>query len=168
MPINERKTWFCAAMDRSSESKPCSLREGGRSSGRERRMLFGTAASIKSSSEAKPHVSSMASVCSALGPMWRRTKRSVQANEAAAEAVEVGVGVFTVVAVGRRVSVRYRFKIEGANLRPAGGKSSGFSTVEPDPGLAARLKSTARIPGRKKAQKAQKAVCFGSSGLSCG
>ena len=41
--MNERNTWFCAAMVRNSLSKPCSLRAAGRLSGFARRMLVGTA-----------------------------------------------------------------------------------------------------------------------------
>ena len=50
--MNERNTWFFAAMPRSSFSNPCSLRAAGTLSGFVLRIDFGTVASIIASSEA--------------------------------------------------------------------------------------------------------------------
>src|SRR5437660_1777737 len=80
VPRNERKIRFFAAIVFNSESRPCSLRDAGRSKGRFSRICEGTAASIRESRLEKPHVLSISAISLELGPICRCTNRSDQAK----------------------------------------------------------------------------------------
>jgi hypothetical protein len=69
MPRKVRHTSFFCAMSCASSSSSCSLRAGGRFSGRRSRMLPGMVCSMRSSSDFAPTTRSIAVVSASSGPM---------------------------------------------------------------------------------------------------
>src|SRR5687768_10334001 len=76
MPMNDLNRWFFAATVRSRSRYSCSVSAGGNCRGFFRRMLAGSAASIRASSERAPMMRSISACCLSSGPMWRCSKLS--------------------------------------------------------------------------------------------
>src|SRR5262245_38957739 len=119
MPMKERNTWFFAATRRNSLRSPYSLREAGRRNRVSNRMPFGTTTLTISSSDLKPHIASISTVSSAVGPMWRWINRSVHGKGLGSRAETKGAGLFTGFGLGHGWQKRSHVKNRRAKVRSA-------------------------------------------------